>query len=350
MGTYYDGYGNMTTLADGTYYDGNGNKIIVLTNQDNMMSWSGMTDTFKENVDTAMAYIDSYLSENENAYAISQLNDIHNTFSGNEPNYIDYHDSIGYSRMLILGDIVNVYDEKQYNDAISYMEGAYKSNRIICMGNHEYGGYEDGDTLPIEWYRPLIDESCVWWNGDDSALTYYSDDDENNVRYMVTDSLHVTRVSAGVQQISLEQIQWMASVMQSAGDKDIIIATHTPLGGFYLTTDDNKETKKITTTVTNNGTVTSVINAFQNRTSVTVNGTTYDFSPCTGKFIMYATGHWHESGYGDELGYNTFTGSCILQSGEPGMSFYIIDRTQEKIIWLVCRKTENTPSIYEYAY
>lgn len=340
----YDIFGNALSAV----YDFNGNKILG--------AWDGLTAEVQTMLDTAMAYCADYTAENPQAYAFPLITDGHQTFSGREPAYIEHRYPNTWSRFLFLGDMANTYDEAQLNNAVAFMGGT-SLNKIVAMGNHELGEWAEGDTLPEEWYKTLLDPTSVMWGGGD-GLIYYSDDNANNVRYIVLDSCTPIYKSSGVQLFTKNQLEWCASAMESAGDKDIVICNHTMGSSFYLVTDTTKENSIADTTITNSGTLWALINAFISKETYSVTDDSrvahsHDFSGTTGHFIGYFTGHAHQAGHTDAPGFHKFTAPMLrtTYSGYPqGLSFFIVDKAQKKIIWLICWYADASIATYEYSY
>lgn len=328
-----------------TLYDVRGNKIVLETI---------LVD--KPLLDSAMLYCDEYLKANPQSFAFPLITDTHLTFKGEEPKYIEQKCPSSWSRMLFLGDMINNYDTNALDNAVAFMN-ITSLNKIIATGNHELGNWAVGNPLPEEWYKPLLDETSVLWGGGD-GLIYYSDDEENNVRYIVLDSCTPIYKSAGVQLFTKNELEWCASVIESTGNKDVIICNHTMGSSFYLVTDTAKENSIADTTITNSGTLWAIINAFINKGIYNVTddeGITHshDFSKCTGNFVGYFTGHSHQAGHTDAIGFNKFTCPMLrtTYSGYPqAISFFIIDKALQKIVWLVCDYSKETYDKYEYTY
>lgn len=346
----YDIYGNETT----TVCDINGNVLNSVCDIDgNEIVLSEMPL-----LDSAMLYCDEYVKANPQSYAFPLITDVHLNFGEEEPKYIEQKYPNTWSRILFLGDMTNNYVTTDLDNAVSFMNGASNLNKIVAVGNHELGDWVEGNTLPEEWYKQCLDESSVLWNGGD-GLIYYSDDEENNVRYIILDSCTPIYKSSGTQLFTLNELEWCASVMESSGGKDIIICNHAIGTSFYLVTDTNKETRKYDTNITNASTkLFPMINAFINKESYTITDDegvshTHDFSNTTGKFVGYFSGHYHNVGLTDENGFWQFTCPMLrtTYSGYPqAMSFFIIDKALQKIIWLVCDYSKETYDKYEYTY
>lgn len=331
----YDVSGNVVS----TLYDINKNKIVLLENP---------------LLDSAMLYCSDYLKNEPQAFAFPLMTDVHLNFKGEEPKYIERKQPNIWSRMIFLGDMINNYDTTALDNAVAFMNGT-SLNKIIVMGNHELGNGADVLPLATEWYKPLLDSSSVLWDGGD-GLIYYSDDEENNVRYIVLDSCTPTYKPSGVQLYTKNELEWCASVMENAGDKNIIICNHAIGSSFNLVT--NPEESISSTTITNNGVLNKIINAFINKSTYDVKDDndithSHDFSKCGGNFIGHFSGHEHRLGYTNASGFNKFNCPMLKEWYSvytQAVSFFIIDKALRKVIWLVCDYTKETFDKYEYTY
>lgn len=342
-------------------YDVNGSETPNAFRIDGVSVYTGIDTGLPKNVsriiDDAMAYCNTYVALHPKAYAFPQINDVHLRFGEKEPAYITAKYPQTFSRFMMLGDITNTYDATQLDNAVSFMGGA-AINKLVAVGNHELGEWAEGDTLPQEWYKNLLDQSSVLWNGGD-GLIYYSDDDAHNVRYIVLDSCTPIYRSSGVQLFTKNELEWCASVMESAGDRDIIICNHAMGASFYLASDAEKTTRIYDTTVTNASTVLfPMIRAFIAKETFSVTDDegvihAHDFSRSTGDFIGYFSGHYHHAGVTNENGFWQFTGPTLGSASSTymqGMGFFIVDPDEKKIIWLVCGYAATDYIKYEYSY
>lgn len=357
----YDAYGNEIYAAFDAYsnslgvvYDKYGNAISV--DDDPVvepLTWN-MSDNYKGQILDALDYIKTYKQSNPSAYALCQFNDIHLQFDGNEPNFIDYNK--GYKvidRMLFVGDIVNASNATQYANAVTYMSGASASKKLVAMGNHEYGSYNANNGNPETLYKAVINVECTY--KDPSILIYYHDDTSHNVRFISLNYFYQTKMLGDSGHLlDMAQLNWVASVMESAGDKDIILFAHSMLNPFLCL--ESQQTKSSTATLQNYQNLIDMVVAYKARGtfSVTVDGTTYthDFSECTGNFVMYTTGHYHALGYGD-FGFNMFTCPTLgttYGGSHKGFVFYLIDKALKTIKVIQC-SSELTDSIsFDYTY
>lgn len=317
------------------------------------LSWN-MSDTYKEQVLSALEYIRGYRRLHSGAYVLCQFNDVHTNFSGNEPNFIDYNK--GYEvvdRMIFVGDMVNTSSASQYADAVSYMSGAQASKRLVMMGNHEYGSYSAANGNPETLYKSVINVPCVFKT--DDLLIYYHDDENNNVRFIALNYFYIKKTLAdNGHLLDMDQLNWLADVLENSGNKDIIISAHSMLNPFLGLESGN--TLSSSATLQNYQNLIDVIVVYKQRGtySVTVDGVEYahDFSECTGKFVMYTTGHYHALGYGD-FGFNMFTCPTL---GKPyggshrGFIFYLIDKANSAIKVIQCSSQLSNYISFDYSY
>ena len=271
------------------------------------------------------------------------------------------------------GDIITDYGLTR-DEAITWMDdtlgifGDIQIPLLIAKGNHEENNayYEPvTDTSNLDWdhttyyVRSDISFATVTedtWNGVDQLYVedqeperipdiqftmlaqlgfagdvernssdylggyFYKDFDYNKIRVIVLDEYQIrngTRIG-----ISSEQIAWLGgtALVLGAGKTDysVMIISHSQ-------------------NATAN--VTGLINAFQNGTSITINGNTYDFSSQGAKdFIMYLHGHEHEDTAKTTDGYNNIGVICgyvpaesVETEDEIRFSIFTIDTTEKKI-------------------
>lgn len=317
------------------------------------MDWSSMTENSKQNISDIVSYTSTYLSGHSGAYAFPVITDVHDKWY-NEPNYILYHFPNAFDKFMFLGDIANAYSQAQMDGATAYMAEANTINVFPLVGNHELGGWAEGDDLPIEWYSPLVPQYATIMQGTD-ALVYYFDDSTNNVRFIVLDSCTPIYQQSGTLLLTKNQLEFFASALDSSGTKDIILLNHAPGQSYYYLTDTEHQTAISTTGITNRTTMDSIINAYKNRTSVTFTDDssvshTHDYSSKTGSFIGLIAGHTHHAGYNNANGYNVLICPSSYYNTDAGISVFIIDKNLSKVIWLIAYKNQSTYGLYEYTY
>lgn len=317
------------------------------------MDWSNMSATYKANIDDAIEYADAYLSEHSNAYSFPVITDTHDQLY-NEPNYVLYNFPNTFDKFLFLGDIATSFSQTQMDNAVAYMSEADTVDILDLVGNHEFGNWVEGDTLPKAWYQPLLPQSAVIMSGTD-ALVYYFDDEINNVRFVCLDSCTPIYTQSGTQLLTLNQLEFFASALDSLNGKDIILLNHAPGQNYYYVTDTAHETSISTTGITNRSTLDSIINAFINRNSVAFTDDsnvshTHNYEFATGDFIGLIAGHAHHAGYNNANGYNVFVCPSTYYNTDAGMSVFVIDKTLKKVIYLIGYKSQATYGIYEYSY
>ena len=317
------------------------------------MDWSSMLATYKANIDDAIEYADAYLSNHANAYSFPVLTDVHDKLY-NEPNYVLYNYPTSFDKFLFLGDIANAYSQSQMDNATDYMSEADVIDILSLVGNHELGGWTEGDTLPKVWYSPLLPSSATVMH-DTDALVYYFDDTTNNVRFICLDSCTPIYKSAGTQLYTKDELEFFASALDSSNGKDVVLLNHAPGQSYYAVADTEKDTELSTTGITNRATLDSIINAFINRSSVTFTDDSnvshaHDYSSVTGDFIGLIAGHTHQAGYNNANGYNVFICPSSYYNSDAGMSVFVIDKTLKKVIFLIGYKNNADYGLYEYAY
>lgn len=341
-------------------FDIHGNELL---DEGGHRDWSKMPTTLATALDGSMAYIQGYIDTHPNSFAFPVITDVHTYFSFQEPNYIAWNKPDLFPVFLFLGDMTNGYVVDQLDGAVNYIQGATGQKLIVGVGNHDFGltsaQWTDGDPLPREWWIPLLEKDCVFCEGD-NTLTYYWDDAENNVRYIMLDSNSTVLKPSGVQLFAMSNLNWLASVLEASGGKDIIVLNHAPDGSFYLVTDTEKTTSQSSTGITNYRVFQAILQAFVGKTTytITVSGEpfSYDFSKASGNLIGFITGHYHNAGHGDNNGFNRWTCNAVTRAGGTskqyykGLSFFIVDKDLRKVIFIVVRYQNAEFETYEYSY
>lgn len=319
------------------------------------LSWD-MSDGYKQQVLDVLDYMKTYKQEHPTAYALAQFNDVHITFSGNEPNFIDYNK--GYKVLnyqMFLGDMVNASGVISYTNAVNFMAGAQASKRLVGMGNHEYMNYDASYGNPETLYGALINVDTVFMPTDNSALIYYHDDATLNVRFILLDYFYITKTHADSGHLlDMAQLNWLAGVLQSAGDKDIVIGAHSMLNPFLAL--ESGRTLSSSATLVNYQNLIDLIVAYKARGTYTVTvddvSHTYSFANCTGNFVMYTSGHYHALGYAD-FGFNMFTCPTLQTAyggSHKGFTFYLIDKSLKTIRVFQCSAALSDYIYYDYSY
>ena len=180
------------------------------------------------------------------------------------------------------GDWLNNNDTKeQACFKLGYIDGFMNSmfnNYYPILGNHDYNyqgkeneeaedntGILDNNTLKNLWFRKF--EKC-----------YYCFDGINSKNYVLDTG---TDWNLPMNSYKWEQLQWLANSLLSDNNKNIIIWAHI----IYYTSEHL--IAPMTSQLGN------IIESYNNHSTISVNGTTYDFSQCTGHIDFILSGHIH---------------------------------------------------------
>lgn len=185
---------------------------------------------------------------------------------------------------------------------------------ITAQGNHDAIFMKQADfeaAFFTDWYNK--------YGYSQLKAYYYKDDEEHNIRYIClnscdyegTDSASTYRIS----KISPAQQLWYAQTLLATPENyKVVVCSHQPLALI----SQNQQYDKFVSEITMSGTVTSggsniiaITDAFIDGSSITVNGTTVDFSEKEdgAEFVMYVNGHLHA----DFIGYVTGASNIQLQ-------------------------------------
>lgn len=184
---------------------------------------------------------------------------------------------------------------------------ARKYGKFYAMrGNHDFYEYDGGTKYSIgyekavAYLKKMSDEVDAVMADDTEAHYFYVDSPESGIRHIFLDC--VAGSTTGYQRLSLAQLQWLISTIQSS-TKDVVIMGHFPVTPWFATSDENsKDYFKC---------VRDVILAANQRGSGSVTYTScgykaskvvdpdknsiaqYDFSKWNKKVLLYLNGHNH---------------------------------------------------------
>ena len=221
------------------------------------------------------------------------------------------YNSTPCSFMVCGGDWLNnstTMDEACYR--LGYLRGIAKNMLDGChlvMGNHDtnYQGKYDADS-ELRTGRLNDDTiSSIMYRETPTQKAYYSFDGANSKCYILDTGIeHGTML-----EYDWEQIDWLARRLKQDDHEHSIIFLHI----LYNTQGS--------TPVLGN-----LAEAYNSHTSITLNGTTYDFGNCTGKIELFIAGHTHTDSNGVLGGVPYFiTASRAYNSDEPIIDLVLID-------------------------
>ena len=196
-----------------------------------------------------------------------------------------YYNAIPAPLMICGGDWLRNQDTQQ--EACRKLAYYYawqrriSRDRCIYVGaNHdtnEYGVDADGNTnsgmMPYSTVRNLMAR------GEDHAYYAY---DGGHTRFYALDT--ASESDRAMTTYHWEQIAWLAAMLKADDPENAAIVHH----AVYCINGDSY----IVTTFTQ--TVTQLCNAYNNGTTVTLNGVAYDFTGCTGCVRFVLGGHIHQ--------------------------------------------------------
>lgn len=192
-----------------------------------------------------------------------------------------YYNSTPTSFVLCGGDWIGNSDtptEAKYK--LGYIDGFMNGmfdKYYSVLGNHDtnyqgkdaagntHAGILDNQTIANLWYRKY-------------GRNYYAFDG-SNTRFYVLDS--GTDWDDSLSAYRLTQLEWLGGLLQTEDRSHSAIAIH-----LYFAHDDGRKS-------TFAGEIDALIKAYHNRSIVTLNAVTYDFTKCTGRVEFVITGHTH---------------------------------------------------------
>lgn len=211
------------------------------------------------------------------------------------------------------GDWLNNGDtEAQGKTKLGYINGMcrdlFGDNFINIVGNHDtnYFGTGDSHTLSAQTIANLF-------NGQ-HGKNYYKYKTSNS-QYYILDTEQAENDTA-MNAYRWEQIAWLANSLAQDDPAHGVLMFHI----FYLTNTSSNKMVFSTTLGT-------LIEAYNSHTTVTLNGTTYNFTGCSGKIVYCLVGHSHAD-FVDTIGGVPVIGSINMQGGKtPSFDMIFVDYT-----------------------
>lgn len=255
---------------------------------------------------------------------------------------------VNFDSILHLGDVMSTMGDAQYfydecyAEIEAYRKSVQSGKLYATPGNHD-GYAADGKndvSLDNELYRTMFrvadERTRTIRNGDKPY--YYVDFERNKVRFIFLSSKSYTMtggVYTYVYGFNNEQVEWLLDVLEHTDDGwSIMVCSHIPPIDTVL----NSPTYNVGITGNNGQNIVNILQAWKNRTSVTFNGKTHDFSDLTAnKFIAWMCGHVH----GDmvkvhqDLTFVTVTAvAAFVPSWEmPEGGSFVPERTANTLTW-----------------
>lgn len=205
--------------------------------------------------------------------------------------------------IMIGGDIID--REITYDAIYSVFNKAFvgvKESRrpvLLVLGNHDDNPYTNNVPLTKGQAKALfIDMNGAETESPGIDKSYYYID-KMGVRFICLDSIDYPAGYSGSNwwSFSQDQVEWLAGVLSNTAGRAVILS--------HITLDYTHECYNLGNEGGFVADVQSLINAYNNKTSITLYGNTYDFTGNTGRVLYWHAGHQHF----DEL--YTPTGSTI---------------------------------------
>ena len=217
------------------------------------------------------------------------------------------------------------------NNATTMDEACYRLGRLkgisdhlldgcyLVKGNHDtnYQGKKDAES--DNYTGRLTDETIasILYRDTDTKKAYYSFSAPNCKCYVLDTGIEHSSMNA----YDWEQVDWLAGKLLNDDPKHAIMFLHILVSSG---------------TIQNNAlNFGAVVEAYNNRTKITLNNKTYDFGPCTGHVDFWAAGHTHIDSTGTLGGIPYFiTATNSYNSDVPIIDLVLVDY-DDQIINLV---------------
>lgn len=248
-------------------------------------------DYYKEHIQTKADAINEFLKEAGNdSDAFIFITDIH--WGSNRkasPSLIKYIcDHTGINKVIMGGDYIN--RETTYIkalDAISTIFSTYSFNNVVTLpacGNHEYnnpGASKEEDYVNNQLSNSDLiylftkrNENSITYSND--YLSYYYDNPNQKIRYIFGS----TKYNAVIEDAA---IYWTFDKIYELQDNWSVVYIN------HRIADYNENTN----TASANNNIVNFLTAVKNKSSITINNKSYDFTNKNIDVIMCLCGHWH---------------------------------------------------------
>lgn len=247
----------------------------------------------------------------------------------------------------------NTFDAKVFKDYISIMQKYYNMlpiDLMICGGDwlnsndYQEGacwklGYVDATMRKLfKHYYPILGNHDTNYHGvvsetdssrgdlshdtmrnlmfRENGNTYYTFKG-NQTRFFVFDT--GTDWEDAMTSYRYEQLQWFANSLLSNTDEHIVILQHIYYQG------DTSELFPMSAIEQ------SIIGAFNNRSSIVVNGQTYNFANARGKIYCIIAGHSHKDSVNNTSSVPVILTTNMMSGNTPTFDMCLIDYTSNKL-------------------
>ena len=212
------------------------------------------------------------------------------------------------------GDLLNnatTMDEACYR--LGYIKGIFKHLLDGCklvIGNHDtnYQGKLDSESENYTGRLTDATLASILYRDTDTKKAYYSFDGANSKCYVLDTGIEHSSMLA----YDWEQVDWLANKLKTDDADHSIIFLH-----IIVSSE---------TVQTNAGNFGSLVEAYNNHTTITLNGVTYDFTACSGRVEFWVAGHTHSDSNGTLGGIPYFiTASNSFNSDVPLIDLVLAD-------------------------
>lgn len=233
----------------------------------------------KENIESFAFYTDSHvMGYSDNAYYehfytqyIKQVQKVYNTSACNF--------------IVCGGDWLNQNTSRgEALHRLGMIKGSANSmmrNHHLLVGNHDtnYQGTTVNGILPTLTHDEM---NNIWFNEENTRKSYYSFDGIRTKCYCF-DTWDLLQTELGTYE--KEQATWFANSLLEDNPERAICFIH----AIYPDSPSSSSVNVLTDQLT------AIANAFNTKSSITVDNVSYNFSSSTGKVYFFASGHTHRS-------------------------------------------------------
>lgn len=255
----------------------------IVKTYDELFNNSNDTDTMFYLSDTHIMGFNGTLTETEKEYFIKFFDELER-----------YAKVVNPDTIICGGDWLNNKDTQakakwKLNLVASACKNLSRFKFVTAIGNHDIN--EQGYLTDVSGeYNGSFDNGVlnnIFGRDTDTRKTYFSYK-TNTTRYYVLDTGKAGKTA--MDGYKWEQLHWFANALKSNNDEHIMIVMHIFSNDMSEDTSGNNFGSAITPM---SATLMSLITAYNNKTSVTIDNISYDFSKTVGTVHSIFTGHTH---------------------------------------------------------
>jgi len=264
----------------------------------------------KNNVDSFLFFTDPHLTDVTSAKTQKYINFIEKVYNATPTAFV-----------ISGGDWINSNDtQEQACFKLGYINGMMHSrfNKYYPMlGNHDTN-YQGILNSEADKNSGQINDGALSSLFFDNGIKTYYTFNSSHARYIVLDTQ--LDWSTSLNDAAKEQLHWFADELIKNDTPNNIVCMHM----IYAITE-----QKLMTPIVKN--FFDIMKAYNEKTSVTLDGVTYDFSKCIGDIAFVLSGHSHDDFYEKIEGIHVVSTTNLESGSIPTFDLVLVDWDNGKV-------------------